>query len=201
MDKKIFLVALLGTASLSLIAQNKINWDSLGREAKKTEVYNLVPVVVTPGNTPQEAPSDAIMLFNGKDLSVWNADDSTKPITWKVADGTVTVDNSHGHGGIHTKQKFTDYQLHLEWREPVDVSGEGESRGNSGVYLAVFSIIPLNGMYGERGYEMQILESYNNNNKVYVPAYTIHGASPIGLQSHGETGPTVSFRNIWIRPS
>ncbi len=69
MDKKIFLIALLGMASLSSMAQNQINWDSLALEAKKTEVYTPVPAVVTPGKTPQDAPSDAIILFNGKDLS------------------------------------------------------------------------------------------------------------------------------------
>lgn len=95
--------------------------DSLKREAAKTEIYSPVPRVVITEVTPQNAPSDAIILFNGKDLSAWNGDDSTKPITWKVADGILTVDNSHGYGGINTKQKFTDYQLHLEWREPADV--------------------------------------------------------------------------------
>ncbi len=91
------------------IAQKKINIDSLQREAAKTEFYAPVPSIVTPGKTPQDAPSDAIILFNGKDLSAWEGDDISKPISWKVADGILTVDNSHGYGGINTKQKFSDY--------------------------------------------------------------------------------------------
>lgn len=270
MNKNLFLLLTIQVVSLCLKAQ-QYNMDSLNREAAKTEIYSPVPRVVTAEATHQKAPSDAIILFNGKDLSAWNGDDSTKPITWKVTDGILIVDNSHGYGGINTKQKFTDYQLHLEWREPADVMGEGQSRGNSGVNLAVFSYFPISGIYLERGYEIQILEDYNNNNKTYVngqagslykqsaplvnackkpgewqtydifwkaprfnndgslktpayvtvvqngvmiqnntevqgetlwvgkPGYTMHGACPIRLQSHGDPGPTVSFRNIWIR--
>ena len=256
--------------SFTSMAQNKINLESLKLEAEKTEIYTPVPMIVTPGKTPQDAPSDAIILFNGKDLAAWNGDDINKPISWKVEDGVLTVDNSNGYGGINTKQKFTNYQLHLEWQEPVSVMGEGQTSGNSGVNLAVFSIVPLGKIYLEHGYEIQILESYKNKTYVhgqagslykqsapllnackkpcewqtydifwkaprfnddgslkkpaYVtvvqngvliqnntevqgetlwvgkPAYSKHGASPIRLQAHGDAGPTVSFRNIWLRP-
>lgn len=266
MIKKHVLLLTILFLSFSSMAQT-INWDSLFKEAAKTEVYTPVPTRVTPGKTPQDPPSDAIILFNGKDLNAWEADDISKPISWKVADSILSVDNSKGYGGVNTKQKFMDYQLHLEWRIPINVTGTGQLCGNSGVNLAVFSI--ENKVF-ERGYEIQILESHKNStyvngqaaalykqsiplvnaskepgewqtydiiwkaprfntdsslkkpasvtlihNGVLVqdnaevegqtlwigkPFYKMHGASPIRLQSHGDPGQTVSFRNIWIRP-
>lgn len=268
MNRTIYILLTVTTVSSSIMAQKKLNMDSLLREGAKTEFYEPVPIVVTPGKTPQDAPSDAIILFNGKNLSAWNADEINRPISWKVENEVLTVDNSN-YGGINTKQKFTDYQLHLEWRIPENVTGDGQYRGNSGVNLAAYAIVPWEKMYFERGYEIQILDSYNNKTYVngqagslykqstpltnackkpgewqtydiiwkaprfnidgslktpaYVtviqngvliqnntevqgqtvyagkPSYETHGAAPIRLQSHGDKGPTVSFRNIWLR--
>jgi hypothetical protein len=96
------------------------------------------PKVVTPGEN-HSPPSDAIVLFDGKDLSKWEGG------KWIVEDGVATA---HG-GDIRTKESFGDYQLHVEWAEPEKVSGEGQGRGNSGVFLA------------DR-YEIQVLDSYQN---------------------------------------
>ncbi len=102
------------------------------------------PTVVTPG-THGTPPSDAIVLFDGKDLSAWNSENGGTP-EWKVENGYVEV---AGNGGILTKESFGDIQLHVEWAAPAEVKGEGQGRGNSGVYF-------------QGRYEIQVLDSYQN---------------------------------------
>lgn len=114
-----------------------------------------LPEVVTPGIVSFDggvsAPSDAISLFNGKDLSEWKGKNGTPE--WFVHNGMFTV--KKGTGDIFTKREFGDFQLHIEWMHPTDITGEEQMRGNSGVYL-------------HNIYELQVLENYNNNNKTYV---------------------------------
>lgn len=103
------------------------------------------PTVIEPG-TGGSPPSDAIVLFDGKDMSAWNDADK-----WEVSDGVVTITPS-GQANVHnprTKQSFGDCQLHLEWAEPEKITGSGQGRGNSGVFLM-----------GK--YEVQILDSFHN---------------------------------------
>jgi hypothetical protein len=116
------------------------------------EVWEPVPALVTPGenNAP---PSDAIVLFNGKDLSQWKGKEGEAK--WTVKDGAMTV--AKGTGEISTKKEFGDIQLHLEFREPTEIVGESQGRGNSGVFLQ--------GLY-----EVQVLDMYNN--KTYVNGQT-----------------------------
>ena len=123
-----------------------------------TEFYTPVPPVVTPGKMAGDAPADAVVLFGGKDLSQWvSAKDTTAPAQWTVTGDAFTV--KKGTGNIQTKQKFTDYQLHIEWRIPENITGSGQARGNSGVFLAGWG-------KGDEGYELQVLDNYNN--KTYV---------------------------------
>ena len=98
------------------------------------------PVVITPGDE-QSFPSDAIVLFDGKDLSNWEHQPG-----WTVQDGFA---QAGGKGGITTKQSFGDCQLHVEWATPAQIKGEGQGRGNSGIYFM-----------GQ--YEVQILDSFEN---------------------------------------
>ena len=131
-------------------------------DPKLTEVWEPVPPVITPGTTFSDAPSDAIVLFDGTDLSEWvSTKEPSKPAAWTVAGGTVTVDKSHGN--IQTKREFTDYQLHLEWYIPHGITQTDQARGNSGLFLA--STGP-----GDDGYEIQILDCYGN--KTYVNGQT-----------------------------
>lgn len=111
-----------------------------------TEIWNPEPKVVAPGKTSQDAPADAIVLFNGKDFSAWTGKGG-KQVEWTIADGAMTVKG--GTGEIISKQGFGDCQLHIEWRTPSVVKGSGQGRGNSGIFLM-----------GE--YELQVLDSYNN---------------------------------------
>ena len=114
-------------------------------DPKRTEVWQPVPRVITPG-IGTAAPSDAIVLFDGKDPSQWQHDDGSA-VKWRVAGGALTVVKDAGN--IRTKRAFGDCQLHIEWRTPSKIEGEGQNRGNSGVFL-------------QGRYEVQVLDSYNN---------------------------------------
>ena len=99
------------------------------------------PVVTSNSGAP---PSDAIVLFDGADLSRWTTTNGG-PVDWKIADGAMTV----GRQSIITKQEFQDVQLHIEWATPAEVVGDGQGRGNSGIKFMT-------------QYEVQVLDSYNN---------------------------------------
>jgi len=120
-----------------------------------TEQWAPIPPVVRPApeTAPTPPPSDAIVLFGGKDLSEWVATDDAGPARWKVEGAVLTIVKSAGN--IQTRRTFTDYQLHLEWRTPKGITGTGQARGNSGIFL---------GATGPRdaGYELQILDSFAN---------------------------------------
>lgn len=121
--------------------------ESMEMKPEMTEIWDPEVPVVTPGEKPTDAPSDAIVLFDGTDLSrEWTNGDGGEP-GWKVADGCVTVER--GTGIIQTKRVFEDFQLHIEWRSPAEVVGESQGRGNSGVFL-------------QKRYEVQVLDNYNN---------------------------------------
>jgi hypothetical protein len=114
-------------------------------DPKLTEVWKPVPPTVTPGSG-SAPPSDAIVLFAGKDLSEWQQK-TGGPAKWTVADDAFTV--AKGSGTLSTKRGFGDCQLHIEWRTPAKIEGEGQGRGNSGIFL-------------QGRYEVQVLDSYNN---------------------------------------
>jgi hypothetical protein len=124
-----------------------------------TEYWEPVPKIVDPGPYLgiAVAPSDAIVLFDGKDLSKWKSKKGGGAAQWTVNDGAFTV--VKGTGDITTIQKFGDYQLHIEWKIPEDIQGQSQARGNSGVFLQDLSV-ELN--IPEYWYEVQVLDSYNN---------------------------------------
>ena len=97
------------------------------------EIHSPVPVRVVPGNTDSQPPSDAVILFDGKNLDEWISNNNEKAAQWTVANGAFTV--KKGTGAIRTKKVFSDYQLHIEWRIPKNITGSGQGRGNSGVTL------------------------------------------------------------------
>lgn len=124
---------------------------------EETEVWKPVPPVVTPAAVPGGAPSDAIVLFDGTNEDEWVSAADRMPAKWIVHDGVLTVNKSVGN--IETKRKFKNYQLHLEFRIPETITGSGQFRGNSGVFLA--STGP-----GDAGYELQVLDNYKNDTYV-----------------------------------
>ena len=191
MNKKLFFLLASTSVSFYSMAQ-KPNMDSLSREAAKTELYSPVPPIVTPGATAADAPSDAIILFDGTNLNAWHSDaDSTKPAQWIVHDGMMTVNKKTG--GIITKQRFMDYQLHLEWRIPENITGSDQARGNSGVFLA-------NTEMGDVGYELQILDCYGNTTYVNGQTGSIYKQSIPLANACKKPGEWQTYDIIWKAP-
>jgi hypothetical protein len=112
-----------------------------------TEVWDPEVKIIQPGEKTGDAPSDAIILFNGGDISQEWTDTDNNPSKWIVKDGTLI--SVKGAGMIKSKRKFSNFQLHVEWRTPSEVIGDSQGRGNSGVFL-------------QDQYEVQVLDSYNN---------------------------------------
>ena len=135
------------------------------------------PKVITPGEAGSP-PSDAIVLFSGKDLSAFEGGDKRL-----VKDGVATV---HG-GGITSKQSFGDCQLHVEWASPAEVKGDGQGRGNSGIYL-------------QGRYEVQILDSYNNETYYDGQAGSLYKQWPPLVNASRKPGEWQTYDIIFTAP-
>jgi hypothetical protein len=112
-----------------------------------TEVWEPEPRTVTPGPSNDLPPEDAVVLFDGESLGQWESVKGNAEAEWTIEDGALTV--TPGNGDIKTKESFGDVQLHIEWKAPSEIKGEGQGRGNSGLIFM-----------GK--YEVQILDSYDN---------------------------------------
>ena len=144
-------LAILG--SVALLSSTAMAQEPGPFPAPKTE-----PPIVTAGKNNSDPPSDAIILFNGQNLSRWQSGDSSAA-KWKVIDGYAEV--APGTGDIQTRDKFGDVQLHIEWATPAVPKGEGQERGNSGVFLM-----------GQ--YEVQVLDSYENKTYYHGQAGSVY---------------------------
>jgi len=158
-----------------------------------TEVWAPVPPVVTPGATTAAPPSDAIVLFDGKNLNEWVSAQDHTPARWFVRGGDMVVNKAPGVGNIETRRRFRDYQLHIEWRIPADITGRGQLRGNSGVFLA--STGP-----GDAGYELQVLDSYRNSTYVNGMAGSLYKQSIPLVNAARPPGAWQSYDVIWTAP-
>lgn len=161
--KKTLIAMLIFAAGITLQAQNKQVSQQQAKPAQPQQVekpvdpYKMVPgmaeimdpevKIIKPGATDGDAPSDAIILFDGSDINKEWEDTRGNPTKWIVKDGTLI--SVKGAGYIKTKRKFSNFQLHIEWKTPSEVTGDGQGRGNSGVFL-------------QERYEVQVLDSYNN---------------------------------------
>lgn len=179
---------LLATAAIlcgTFIQAQRPNIDSLVKESKKTEVWEPLPTVVTPGKTSADAPSDAIVLFNGKDLSRFQKKGGGQP-GWKIEkDGSLTVVKMSGD--IETKQGFGSCQLHIEWKTPAVIAGNGQSRGNSGIFFM-------------GRYELQVLDSYNNPTYVNGQAASIYKQHIPLVNASRKPGEWQSYDVIFTAP-
>lgn len=133
---------LLSSSLLCLTVLALTTASGLAAPEGETSPPKVEPRVVDPG----PPPADAIVLFDGKDLSQWKTDRNGGPVKWDIQDGVAVVNRT---GGISTKQEFGDCQLHIEWAAPAEVKGTGQGRGNSGIFL-------------QSRYELQVLDSCNN---------------------------------------
>jgi hypothetical protein len=188
---KCFLVASLMAVCSSLPAQQPAGTAQPAVRPEDTERWEPVPKIVTPGATDAEPPSDAIVLFGGKNLDQWVSSRDKSPARWIVADGVLTVNKAVGN--IETKRTFRDFQLHLEWKIPENISGTGQARGNSGVFLA--STGP-----GDAGYELQILDSYNNKTYVNGQAGSIYKQSIPLVNPNRKPGEWQNYDVVWTAP-
>ena len=148
------------------------------------DVNRPVPTAVTPGATPGAAPSDATILFDGKDLSAWQGADGNAP-KWKVVDGAFEI--APGTGNIHTRQAFGDCQLHIEWKEPSPARGMDQSRGNSGIMLM-------------SSYEIQVLDMDGNKTYADGGAGAIYGQYPPLVTASRNSGEWQAYDIIFRRP-
>ena len=156
-----------------------------------TEAWTPVPAKLEPAVIAGQAPSDAIVLFDGDDLDQWVSTKDKSPAGWTVAGGLLTVNKARGN--IETRRAFRDYQLHLEWRIPADIDGTGQGRGNSGVFLA--STGP-----GDEGYEVQILDSYGNATYANGQAASVYKQHPPLANASRRPGEWQTYDIIWRAP-
>ncbi len=147
------------------------------------------PVVVGPGTAstqdkPGIPPSDAVVLFDGTDLSLWRSTDGS-PARWPVRDGY--METRPGTGPIHTHFGFGDCQLHVEWAAPVPAKGSGQGRGNSGVFLM-------------GRYEVQVLDSYENQTYADGQAAAVYAQYPPLVNANRPPGQWQCYDIIFHRP-
>jgi len=148
------------------------------------------PPVVRPTNLgeigPVLPPDDAIVLFDGSDLDEWAADRDDGPAGWEIVGDAMRV--VPGTGGIHTRRDFGDIQLHVEWAAPSEVKGEGQGRGNSGVFLM-------------RRYEVQVLDCYENPTYPDGATGAIYGQYPPLVNACVPPGEWHTYDIMWEAPA
>jgi hypothetical protein len=157
-----------------------------------TEVWEPIPKLVTPSAKPGEPPSDAVVLFNGKNLDEWMSPKDGGAAKWTLSDGVITV--KKGTGPIRTKRSFNDYQLHVEYRIPANITGSGQARGNSGIFLAAAS------PNGDSGYEIQVLDGHNNKTYVNGQVASVYKQHIPLANASKKPGEWQTYDIIWTAP-
>ncbi|HEX4950864.1 MAG TPA: DUF1080 domain-containing protein [Blastocatellia bacterium] len=154
-------------------------------DLKPFEPPKKEPPIVTPGARDNDPPSDAIVLFDGKDLSAWKHTRDSSDVKWTVKDGYMEVMPRTGE--IMTKAEFGDCQLHIEWATPSVVKGEGQGRGNSGIFLMGH-------------YELQVLDSYQNKTYFHGQAGSIYKQHAPLVNASRKPGEWQSYDIIFTSP-
>jgi hypothetical protein len=172
-------------ASLTLAAQTNPRAADLQKWAIHDETRPMPPAVDPgPPGPPAPVPSDAIVLFDGRDLSGWTAATGA-PAGWAVRDGYMEV--VKGSGSIRTRSGFGDCQLHVEWATPAPAAGSGQDRGNSGVFLM-------------DTYEVQVLDSYNSRTYADGMAAAIYGQFPPLVNASRKPGEWQTYDIVFHAP-
>jgi len=148
------------------------------------------PRIVTPGtestqDAPGAVPSDAVVLFDGTDLSGWELAKEDGPAQWKIENGYMEVVPKTGN--IQTKEQIGDCQLHVEWAAPAEVKGDSQGRGNSGVFLMAL-------------YEIQVLDCYDNPTYPDGTTASLYGQCPPLVNACRKPGEWQIYDIIWLGP-
>ncbi len=151
-----------------------------------TEIWEPEVKIIQPGITPAEAPSDAIILFNGNDINGEWSDNKGNPSKWIVKNGELVC--VKGSGVIQTKRKFSNFQLHIEWKTPSEVIGNSQGRGNSGVFL-------------QERYEVQVLDSYDNPTYRHGQAASIYKQFAPLVNASRKPGEWQTYDIIYTAPT
>ncbi|MDR1371249.1 MAG: DUF1080 domain-containing protein [Dysgonamonadaceae bacterium] len=180
---------LLSIASSGFAQEQSKYPEPMPMKPQMSEYWTPQPPVITPGTTTANAvmspPSDAIVLFDGKDLSEWQ-NTKGEAAGWTVHDGVVTVNKKAGD--ILTKQSFEDFQLHIEWQIPENIAGSNQGRGNSGIFL-------------QDKYEIQILDCYNNETYVNGQTGSIYKQTPPTVNPMRKPGEWNVYDIIYKAPT
>jgi hypothetical protein len=176
---RLVLAAAFFGSSIPAMAQSAGQW-------KAHDMARPRPPVITPGEQqrPVAPPSDAVVLFDGSDLSHWRGPDGSDP-KWIVGNGY--MESVPGSGYLFTAEGFGDVQLHVEWAAPIPAEGQGQGRGNSGVFLM--------GLY-----EVQVLDSFENDTYPDGQAAAIYGQYPPLVNASLPPGKWQSYDIVFRRP-
>lgn len=169
---------------LSLVAACAGQAQGAGHRWKVHDLERPRPTVVTPGRTATDAPSDAVILFDGRSLDGWRDDDGAAA-RWTVRDGYMQT--VPGAGAVTSARAFGDMQLHVEWATPSPPVGRGQDRGNSGVIIM-------------GRYEVQVLDSHENTTYADGQAGSIYGQHPPLVNASRPAGEWQSYDIIFRRP-
>jgi hypothetical protein len=178
-----FAIATLVLAASTATAMAQRQW-------KIHDMDRPQPKVIDPASPSTQAeagrpPSDAVVLFDGKDLSKWQAREGGGPAKWKVENGY--METFKGAGYIATRESFGDCQLHVEFRTPVPATGESQARGNSGVFLMSL-------------YEIQVLDSYENKTYADGAASAVYGQYPPQVNASRRPGEWQTYDIVFHAP-
>jgi hypothetical protein len=157
----------------------------LDHDRSRPQPAVVAPATASTQEQPGKPPSDAVVLFDGKDVSQWVSMDGS-PTKWIARDGYMEC--VKGSGYVRTLQNFGDCQLHIEWATPVPGQGEGQGRGNSGVFL------------GLDRYEVQVLDSYGNKTYADGSAGAIYGQYPPLVNVSRPPGQWQTYDIIYTAP-
>lgn len=170
--------SLLARLFIAWTVTNLANISGSQAEEYLSGIQWTVPPVITPGVIEGQPPSDAIILFDGSDLSKWSNADH-----WKVEEGVIIS----GRGDIKSNDEFGDCQLHIEWSAPVEAKGSGQGRGNSGIFFMNI-------------YEIQVLDSYQNETYPDGQAGGIYKQTPPMVNAMRPPGQWNVYDILWTAP-
>jgi 3-keto-disaccharide hydrolase len=158
-----------------------------GQKWRVHDIDRPRPPMVTPGANPGDPPSDAVVLFDGKNLSHWTCSLKGQDVApaWKVENGYIEV--IPGTGDLVSKEKFGDCQIHVEWATPSVVQGESQDRGNSGILIM-------------NRYEVQVLDSYGNVTYADGQAGALYGQWPPLVNASRPPGKWQTYDIAWVAP-